>query len=267
MRIFISRSALLAALFLVTTGNATYGHTPKERQRDLANELAERFDSAWIEGIFNHEDMCAGRSIANPSLSTWRALEAAIMSDVSVVRGEMFFRSNESIFRDAASHYNNDPLLPFVMLAVLRIESDLGENRAGVPVVRVLFDKYHRVADGSRGNKARAKVLNEEIVPFMAMASQNEWDVCGVLGSRAAAFGYPHFVPGSLYLARDGDGDGKIDIMWNLADALYSMGNHFKSRGKGYAGGLRHVVFRYNPSNDYVRIVFRYALELQEKLE
>ncbi|HXK39861.1 MAG TPA: hypothetical protein VJ837_03435, partial [Candidatus Paceibacterota bacterium] len=122
MRTPISRSALLAALFLVT-GNVTYGHTPKERQRDLADELSKRFDSAWIESIFNHEDMCAGRSVENLSLSTWRALEAAVMSDVSIVRGEMFFRGNESIFRDAASHYSDDPLLPFVMLAVLRIES------------------------------------------------------------------------------------------------------------------------------------------------
>ncbi len=53
-----------------------------------------------------------------------------------------------------------------------------------------------------------------------------------IAGSWAGATGYPQFLP-SMYLrlARDGDGDGKIDIWRNEADALASIANYFVSAG------------------------------------
>ncbi len=51
-------------------------------------------------------------------------------------------------------------------------------------------------------------------------------------GSWAGATGYPQFLP-SVYLrlARDGDGDGRIDIWRNDADALASIASYFAHAG------------------------------------
>lgn len=51
-------------------------------------------------------------------------------------------------------------------------------------------------------------------------------------GSWAGATGYPQFLP-SIYLrlARDGDGDGKVDIWRSEADALASIANYFVNAG------------------------------------
>ena len=51
-------------------------------------------------------------------------------------------------------------------------------------------------------------------------------------GSWAGATGYPQFLP-SVYLrlARDGDGDGVVDIWTNEADALASIGNYLVEAG------------------------------------
>lgn len=51
-------------------------------------------------------------------------------------------------------------------------------------------------------------------------------------GSWAGATGYPQFLP-SMYLrlARDGNGDGQIDIWRNEADALASIANYFVAAG------------------------------------
>lgn len=51
-------------------------------------------------------------------------------------------------------------------------------------------------------------------------------------GSWAGATGYPQFLP-SVYLrlARDGDGDGKVDIWSNPADAVASIGNYLADAG------------------------------------
>lgn len=51
-------------------------------------------------------------------------------------------------------------------------------------------------------------------------------------GSWAGATGYPQFLP-SVYLrlARDGDGDGRVDIWNSEADALASIGNYLVNAG------------------------------------
>ncbi|WP_184078670.1 lytic murein transglycosylase [Sphingobium subterraneum] len=62
-----------------------------------------------------------------------------------------------------------------------------------------------------------------------------------LVGSWAGATGYPQFLP-SVYLrvARDGDGDGKIDIWTSQADALASIANYFVDAGwrKGQPWGV-----------------------------
>lgn len=51
-------------------------------------------------------------------------------------------------------------------------------------------------------------------------------------GSWAGATGYPQFLPSVyLQLARDGDGDGRIDIWTSEADALASIANYFVESG------------------------------------
>ncbi|MES2291009.1 MAG: lytic murein transglycosylase [Pseudomonadota bacterium] len=51
-------------------------------------------------------------------------------------------------------------------------------------------------------------------------------------GSWAGATGYPQFLPSAVIrLARDGDGDGRIDIWRSEADALASIANYFVQAG------------------------------------
>lgn len=53
-----------------------------------------------------------------------------------------------------------------------------------------------------------------------------------LVGSWAGAFGGPQFLP-SVYLrlARDGDGDGRVDIWTSAADTLASIANYFVNAG------------------------------------
>ena len=53
-----------------------------------------------------------------------------------------------------------------------------------------------------------------------------------IAGSWAGATGFPQFLP-SMYLrlARDGDGDGRVDIWRSEADALASIANYFRTAG------------------------------------
>ena len=78
-------------------------------------------------------------------------------------------------------------------------------------------------------------------------------------GSWAGATGYPQFLP-SMYLrlARDGDGDGVIDIWTNRADALASIGNYLLQAG--WTGGEPWgVAVTVPPSLDRASIATRLA--------
>ena len=220
----------LFVLFFETT-SVLSAHTRKERVADLIKELSPVLGEEWVAEIFNHKDICSNVEVPQRRLATWGELRNEVTSDVSLARGEMFFLANGSLFTDASNMYTGGDLLPYVILAILRIESNLGENRAGTPFIATLFKKYERVADGPSGNKRRQEIKEREILPFLRMAKANVWDTCLVLGTRAAAFGYPHFIPESLRLAVDGDGDGKIDLMWNLSDAVHSIANYLDKTG------------------------------------
>ena len=66
-----------------------------------------------------------------------------------------------------------------------------------------------------------------------------------LVGSWAGAFGNPQFLPSAyLRLARDGDGDGRIDIWTDRADTLASIANYFRDAGwrPGEPWGVRAVL-------------------------
>ncbi|GMU73893.1 MAG: hypothetical protein AMXMBFR44_0920 [Candidatus Campbellbacteria bacterium] len=262
---FVVAALLLGALF--DTSSPLLGHTEEERRTDLVQELSAFFEKDWVLDIFNHQDLCAGREIPIERLrGGWPELERQVLHEDSVARGVAFFEEHYfTLTGTSYAHRDKTNTLPFVTVAILRIESDLGENRTGTPVIRTLFNKYHRATDGPGGNARRRYILEREIVPFMRMAAQSDWDVCGILGTRAAAFGYPHFIPESLRLSADGDGDGTIDLMWSVADAVASIGNYLEKTG--WHRSPKQSVFRYNPDWRYVHIVLSYAKALERAVK
>jgi membrane-bound lytic murein transglycosylase B len=254
--------SVMSTLFLVVFFvNVLYAHTPEERQADLVHELKEHFDPQWIDDIFNHQNMCRGHEVPQEKIKGWWQLESRIMSDLSLERGEAFFLSNEKVLRDASVSFDDCEDLPYVILSILRIESDFGENRTGIPVIQTLFDKYQRVQDGKSGDKKRTKIFSRAVIPFLRLAEENEWNVCEIRGSRAAAFGYPQFIPESLSLAVDGDNDERVDIVGSLSDASYSISNYLVKND--YPRDHRLALFRYNHDWRYVDIVWRYAMAIK----
>lgn len=262
---------LVGALYVASA----QAHTPQEIRDALVSDLEGNFDREWLEDIFNHQDSCEGHGVQAEKLEGgWSELRSRVLSDESVARGVKFFQENrEDLIRLSKEHGGGD-FMVFITIAILRIETDFGENMVGEPVISGLVDRYHQVWNRG-GERARKAVAETEILPFLSMAKDNVWNICAVLGSRAQAFGYPHFTPASLKWAVDGDGDGKIDIVRSIPDAAASIMHLLILNGWGNSHNSKvSAVFWYNPirkyrsrremhgRNPYVQIVFQYAEEV-----
>ena len=111
-------------------------------------------------------------------------------------------------------------------------------------------------------SKRKANWALKELIAMSKIEKEFGVDFNKINGSWAGAFGIPQFLPSSfLRSAVDGNGDGKIDL-FNLDDAIFSVGNYLKSHKWNTFESKRKAIFSYNNSNDYAAAV----IKLSEKL-
>jgi len=107
----------------------------------------------------------------------------------------------------------------------------------------------------------------KELKGLFRYARQNGLDPAAMPGSVMGAIGVSQFMPTSLlHYGRDGDGDGRVDI-FNLRDAVHSMGNYLQAHGLSGnlddEASLRAALFRYNHSQTYVNTIMGLAASLK----
>ncbi|MDR2268726.1 MAG: lytic murein transglycosylase [Rickettsiales bacterium] len=111
-----------------------------------------------------------------------------------------------------------------VILALWGMESDYGTFKSRYQ----LSDSFLTLIYDGR----REQFFTEQLLALMKIADKNKLDVKSFEGSWAGAMGHFQFIPTTLrQYGVDGNGDGKIDIMNSVADAMASAGNYLKKMG------------------------------------
>jgi membrane-bound lytic murein transglycosylase B len=133
-----------------------------------------------------------------------------------------FLENNLEAFIEAEKQYGVDKE---AIAALMLIESNLGGNKGKLKILDALFTMSHPY------NSSRNTFFTNELVAtFKLLSSNNYYLRSNTMGSWAGAMGYVQFIPSSvLAYARDGNGDGKIDIINNKIDAIYSAANYLKN--------------------------------------
>ncbi|MET0137152.1 MAG: lytic murein transglycosylase, partial [Sphingobium sp.] len=110
-----------------------------------------------------------------------------------------------------------------IMVAIYGHETNYGSYTGDFDLIRSLATLAY---EGRRRD-----LFEPELIAALAMLDRGV-PRSRLVGSYAGATGYPQFLP-SVYLrvARDGDGDGRVDIWSSEADALASIGNYFVKAG------------------------------------
>jgi len=100
----------------------------------------------------------------------------------------------------------------------------------------------------------------KELKALIKYAVREGFDPVAIPGSYAGAVGLPQFMPSNILMyAKDGNGDGKIDLE-NHADAMASIANYLKRHG--WQPGISRkkaekVIYRYNHSSYYVNTILK----------
>ncbi len=113
----------------------------------------------------------------------------------------------------------------WAVTAIIGIESIYGRNMGRFRVLDALMTLSF---DYTR----RAKYYRSELESFLDFCWRQQVKPVSVTGSFAGALGLGQFMPASLNAyGRDGDGDGKIDIVKSEPDGIASVANFLKVHG------------------------------------
>ncbi len=113
---------------------------------------------------------------------------------------------------------------PHVMLAFWGMESNYGAVKSRHKLTDAFFTLMY---DGRRET-----FFTNQLIALMKIADKNRLDINSISGSWAGAMGHFQFIPTTLaQYGADGNGDGRIDIINNISDAMFSAGNYLNKLG------------------------------------
>ena len=133
---------------------------------------------------------------------------------------------------------------PHVILAFWGMESNYGTFKSS----NKLSDAFLTLIYDGR----REKFFTDQLFALMKIADKNDLHVWSMRGSWAGAMGHFQFIPTTLaQYGVDGNNDGKIDIINNVSDAMFSAGNYLNKLGWNKSERILRTVTvpgNFNPS-------------------
>ena len=231
---------------------------PRERIEALYTHPDTRFDAKGVSLFFVH----------NESKLNYNQFS----SKKSIASARKYMAAHDKELSAAQKRYGVDKtIITAIILVETRLGTYLGKRStlstlstiAALKTPQVREHLWNGIASSKRFTREKfdsradkkSSWAYDELKAFLTFTAKEEVDPTGIRGSYAGALGIPQFMPSNLLtLARDGNGDGRINLFTH-ADAITSIANFL--RHHGWKPGIprqdaRKVLFRYNHSNYYV---------------
>ena len=160
------------------------------------------------------------------SAKNWQAYRARFVEPVRIRAGLAFRQANADWLARAEARYG---VPAEIILGILGVETIYGRQMGGF---RALDALATLAFDFPSGRSDRSAFFRDELEKFLLLCSRNALDPLAVTGSYAGAIGMPQFMPSSILRhAVDFDGDGRIDLRGDSADAIGSVANYLATFG------------------------------------
>jgi len=158
---------------------------------------------------------------------SWSDYRRRFVDGVRIAKGAVFWRQHRDVLEAAATQYG---VPASIIVAIMGVETMYGQHTGNFPVLDTLYTLAFHYPEPAR--EPRVQLFRDQLADLMALDHAGQLDARGSKGSFAGAVGLPQFMPGSiLRFARDGDGDGRIDLYASVADAVASVANFLREHG------------------------------------
>ena len=153
----------------------------------------------------------------------WKDYRPIFVNDRRIDDGVAFYAAHRALLERIAAEYG---VPAEIIVAILGVETGYGRNAGHYRVLDALTTLafyYPPRQDFFRDELKRLFLLRSPSFPYALE---------DLIGSYAGAMGWGQFMPSSIAnFARDGDGDGKIDLWNSLPDICASVANYFVAHG------------------------------------
>ena len=207
---------------LVTDGQAI--NLQQEKYKILFKELREQhnFTQTEIDQLFTGVnidkkvlELMDKQWEAKPYYAYW----PLFITPAVIKRGQEELKANQQILDRIEKELGVNRE---IVIAIWGIESRFGQHRGNYGVFKTLntlFDAYPR----------RSSFFRSQLVEFLLLCRENQFDIHSVMGSYAGAFGQTQFIPSSYReYAVSFDGDEKRDVFDSVDDILASIANYLR---------------------------------------
>jgi len=162
-------------------------------------------------------------AISKPAtLKPWPEYRANFVNRERIGGGLKFWQKNGAALARAQREFG---VPAEYIVAIIWVETQYGRNSGGyraLDALTTLAFSYPRRADFFRA----------ELEQFLLLAREQDFNLLEINSSYAGALGIPQFMPGNFRkYALDYNGNGKVDILHEPADAIGSVANYFKHYG------------------------------------
>jgi len=143
------------------------------------------------------------------------------LSDARIERGRRLLEEHKALFSSIQKQYG---VQPHYLVSFWALESNFGDFTGGFSVVNALATLAY--------DPRRSDFFRSELLTALRIIEEGHIPVEQMSGSWAGAMGQCQFMPSTFYAyARDGDGDGRIDIWNSIPDVFASAANYLSQNG------------------------------------
>lgn len=163
-------------------------------------------------------------AIARPAekAKPWKDYRKLFVTNDRITQGVAFWRDHATTLARAE---RESGVPAAIVIAILGVETRYGRNTGNYRVLDALTTL-------SFDYPPRADFFRSQLVEFFLMAREQKLAPDRILGSYAGAMGFGQFMPSSYRkYAVDFDGDGEVDIVNDIDDAIGSVANYLKAYG------------------------------------
>ena len=216
--------------FLILLGTVAQAddYSQREDVQAFVQQFASQYqqDSAKLMAIIaqGKRQQTILDAVAKPAerVLTWGDYQRIFIERKRLEQGVQFWRENRELVEKIAQQYQ---VAPEIILAIIGVETRYGRVTGNYKVLDALLTLGFDYPP-------RAAFFRSQLEQFLLLIDEQQLDVKTLKGSYAGAMGYGQFIAGSYRAyAVDGDGDKRIDILNNTADAIASVANYFVRHG------------------------------------